>query len=130
MAGKRESNGKTAEPRDYLVGAGKGKYSVVDINGKPYALFLFLIGSPLKLPSILLSAFPWIRLASWAGVPGLERFTHIKAWLDRIEARDAVKAGLDIPVKNSFNPNATQDELDAKAKEASQWIMKGQEEKK
>jgi glutathione S-transferase len=69
-------------------------------------------------------------LASWAGVPGLERFTHIKAWLERIEARDAVKAGLDIPEKNTHNPNASEEEQDAKAKEASKWIMKGQEEKK
>jgi len=50
--------------------------------------------------------------------------------LERIEARDAVKAGLDIPVKNTFNPNATQEELDAKAKEASKWIMKGQDDEK
>jgi len=41
----------------------------------------------------------------------------------------AVKAGLDIPVKNSFNTNATQEELDAKAKEASKWIMQGQNQK-
>ncbi|KAG7553578.1 hypothetical protein FFLO_03010 [Filobasidium floriforme] len=106
LAGKRESNGSSGEPRDFVVGAGKGKYSIVDMN-----------------------AFPWVRLASWAGVPGLERFTHIKAWLERIEAREAVKAGLDIPVKNSFNPNATQEELDAKAKEASKWIMQGQNQK-
>ena len=77
-----------------------------------------------------LSVFPWVRVASWAGVPGLERFTHIKAWLERMEAREAVKAGLDVPEKNTFDPNATQEELDAKAKEASKWIMKGQEEKK
>lgn len=107
LAGKRENNGEASEPRDYIVGNGKGKYSVVDIN-----------------------IFPWVRVASWAGVPGLERFTHIKAWLERMEAREAVKAGLDVPEKNTFDPNATQEELDAKAKEASKWIMKGQEEKK
>jgi glutathione S-transferase len=39
------------------------------------------------LPHFFSVAFPWVRLASWAGVPGLERFTHIKAWLERIEAR-------------------------------------------
>jgi hypothetical protein len=47
-----------------------------------------------------------------------------------MEAREAVKAGLDVPEPNTFDPNASQEELDAKAKEASKWIMKGQEEKK
>jgi glutathione S-transferase len=85
---------------------------------------------PCPLANYLPSVFPWVRVASWAGVPGLERFTHIKAWLERMEAREAVKAGLDVPEPNTFDPNASQEELDAKAKEASKWIMKGQEEKK
>ena len=63
------------------------------MNGKP-ALFHYLgvstfdlLADTLCLPIFFSIAFPWVRLASWAGVPGLERFTHIKAWLERIEAR-------------------------------------------
>lgn len=110
LAGRRENptpkDGAEPQPRDWLVGKGKGKYSVVDIN-----------------------AFPWVRLHSWAGV-SVDKFPNLQSWLARNEARDAVKAGLDVPEPNSFDPNASQEELDAKAKEASKWIMKGQEEKK
>ncbi|KAG6326878.1 hypothetical protein ID866_12211 [Astraeus odoratus] len=62
------------EGRDYLVGPGRGKLSIADLN-----------------------VFPWVRSHAWAGIDTLDAFPNVKAWLDRIAERPAVKAGLAIP---------------------------------
>lgn len=104
LAGKRENPEKgQAQPRDYLVGAGKGKYSVADMN-----------------------CFPWVRYHFWAGVTNkdMEKFPNLKKWLQRIGERDAVKAGIAVPEKSSID-DKSEEELEQAAKEASAWIMKG-----
>jgi len=58
--------------RKYLAGPGEGTYSIADIK-----------------------AVPWIRIHALCGVESLDEWPHVKAWLERIEARPAVKAGLD-----------------------------------
>ncbi|KAF9534849.1 glutathione S-transferase [Crepidotus variabilis] len=58
--------------RDYLAGAGRGKYSLADIK-----------------------TFPWVRLASF----GLDEFPLVKAWVERSEKHSASAAGLQIPPK-------------------------------
>lgn len=60
--------------RDWLAGAGHGKYSLADIK-----------------------AFPWIRGHPGIGIETLDRWPNLKAWLTRAEIRPAVKAGLEIP---------------------------------
>jgi len=60
--------------REYLVGAGKGKYSIADIN-----------------------VFPWVRIHKHAGIETLDEFPHVKAWVERILERPAVKAGIAVP---------------------------------
>ncbi|CUA71315.1 hypothetical protein RSOLAG22IIIB_09496 [Rhizoctonia solani] len=60
--------------REYLVGSGKGKYGLADIN-----------------------AFPWVRSWRWAGVDSLEASPNVEAWLKRIAERPQVKNGLDVP---------------------------------
>ncbi|KAH7930116.1 glutathione S-transferase [Leucogyrophana mollusca] len=57
--------------RDYLVGAGKGKYSIADIN-----------------------VLPWVRIHKHAGIENLDEFPHVKVWLERALARPAVIAGV------------------------------------
>ena len=51
----------------------------------------------------------------------------MKAWWQKIKARPATQAGLDVPEKNKYKDITDPKELDRVAKEASQWIMKGQE---
>lgn len=68
----RLSGKYTGEPRDYLAGKGKGKYSIADIG-----------------------TWPWVK--GWKNVfsdEELAPFPSVKAWIDRIAARPAVAAGI------------------------------------
>ncbi|MCJ1352913.1 MAG: hypothetical protein MMC33_002897 [Icmadophila ericetorum] len=69
----RLSGKYTGEPREYLAGKGKGKYSVADIG-----------------------TWPWIKGWSFSGFSQEEmnEFPHLLKWIDRIAARDAVKRGI------------------------------------
>ncbi|KIJ69987.1 hypothetical protein HYDPIDRAFT_104656 [Hydnomerulius pinastri MD-312] len=62
------------EGRDYLAGPGKGKLSVADIN-----------------------VVPWVRIYKHAGIENLDALPNVKAWLERILDRPAVKAGIAVP---------------------------------
>lgn len=75
------------EGRDYLVGEGKGKYSLADMLTFPWAL--------------------WYR---FAGVRNEEVGPNVKAWIERIKQRPAVQRGLRVPseselLKNLDDPN-------------------------
>ncbi|KAH6678288.1 glutathione S-transferase [Halenospora varia] len=59
--------------RDYLVGPGKGKYSIADI-----------------------ASFSWVNWAYFAGV-NLDQFPNVKAWWQRIADRPAVQKAINIP---------------------------------
>ena len=68
----RLSGKYTGEPRDYLAGKGKGKYSVADIG-----------------------TWPWVKMWDFSGFTKEEmnEFPHLLKWIDRIAARPAVKIG-------------------------------------
>lgn len=63
----------TGEPRDYLAGHGKGKYSVADIG-----------------------TWPWVKGYEFSGFTkdDMEPFPHLLKWIDRIAERPAVKRGV------------------------------------
>jgi len=67
----RLSGKYSGEPREYLAGKGKGKYSLADIG-----------------------TWPWVMKweMSWTEEERAP-FTHLKAWIDRIAARPAVQTG-------------------------------------
>ncbi|KAL8824934.1 MAG: hypothetical protein Q9191_004720 [Dirinaria sp. TL-2023a] len=69
----RLSGKYTGEPRDYLAGAGKGKYSVADIG-----------------------TWPWVKGWEFSGFSkeDMEPFPHLLKWIDRIAARPAVQRGI------------------------------------
>ena len=54
----------------------------------------------------------------------------MKAWWEKIKKRDATQRGLDVPEKNKYKGITDPKELDKVAKEASAWILKGQEDDK
>ncbi|CDO68256.1 hypothetical protein BN946_scf184842.g19 [Trametes cinnabarina] len=60
--------------REWLAGPGQGKYSIADIN-----------------------AFPWVNAYSFAGIETLDEWPNVKAWIERLSERPAVKAGLQVP---------------------------------
>lgn len=63
----------TGEPRDYLAGNGKGKYSVADIK-----------------------TWPWVKNWERSGFTehDMKPFPHVKKWIDRIAERPAAQRGI------------------------------------
>ncbi|KAG8844594.1 glutathione S- transferase, nitrogen catabolite repression regulator [Serendipita sp. 411] len=60
--------------REYLAGPGKGTYSIADIN-----------------------AFPWVN-GHKTVTETLDNWPSVKAWVERIRAREQVQTGLKVPV--------------------------------
>ena len=62
----------TGQPKEYLAGKGKGKYSVADIG-----------------------TWPWVKAWNFSGFSEEEMkpFPHLLKWIDRIAERPAVKRG-------------------------------------
>jgi glutathione S-transferase len=79
-----------------------------------------------KLRIADIANFGWVNSAAWAGID-IEEFPTLKAWWQKIKGREGVQRGLDVPEKNKYKDITDPKELDRVAKEASQWIMKGQE---
>ncbi|KAI0887995.1 glutathione S-transferase [Annulohypoxylon maeteangense] len=100
---------KRLEGRDYIVGPGKGKYSIADIN-----------------------IFGWANMLILSGID-ISRFPNIQKWLDRINERPAVKKGLAIPQESSFTNAAylktlaTDPEKKAQAEESDKYLKEAQE---
>jgi glutathione S-transferase len=69
----RLSGKYTGEPREYLAGKGKGKYSVADIG-----------------------TWAWVKNYSNSGYTEeeMKAFPHMVKWVDRIAERPAVKRGI------------------------------------
>ena len=69
----RLSGKYTGEPREYLAGKGKGKYSVADIG-----------------------TWPWVKGWEMSGFTeeDMKPFPHLKEWIARIAARPAVQRGI------------------------------------
>ncbi|MCJ1447839.1 MAG: hypothetical protein MMC23_008351 [Stictis urceolatum] len=69
----RLSGKYTGEPRDYLAGKGKGKYSVADIG-----------------------TWPWVKGWESSGftTEEMDEFPHMKKWIARIAERPATKRGI------------------------------------
>ncbi|KAK1974213.1 glutathione S-transferase-like protein, partial [Colletotrichum cereale] len=69
----RLSGKYTSQPRDFLVGKGRGKYSVSDIG-----------------------AWAWVKnwLRSGYTVKEMEKFPHVLEWIDGIAKRPAVQRGI------------------------------------
>ncbi|KAI1759232.1 glutathione S-transferase [Hypoxylon sp. FL1150] len=70
----RLSGKYTGEPREYLAGKGKGKYSIADIK-----------------------TWPWVNAWEKTGFKReeVEQFPHLLKWIDRIAQRPAVQKGID-----------------------------------
>ena len=69
----RLSGKYTGEPRDYLAGFGKGKYSIADMK-----------------------TWPWVKGWERSGFTKqeMEQFPHLLKWIDRIAQRPAVQRGI------------------------------------
>ncbi|WP_430459657.1 glutathione S-transferase family protein [Thalassolituus sp. LLYu03] len=63
--------------RDFLVGQGRGEYSIADIAN-----------------------WCWVHTHEWSGI-NTEGLDNLKAWIERIRARPAVQKGITIPPRAS-----------------------------
>ena len=83
--------------RDYIVGPGKGKYSIADIAN-----------------------FTWVNVAYFAGVD-LSKFPNLEKWWERIAAREPVKKGTSVPnesrISNGQYKQRLESEPEFRAKE-------------
>lgn len=68
--------------RDYLVGPGKGRYSIADI-----------------------ASFSWVNVSYFAGID-LAQFPNVERWWKSIVARPAVKKGLAVPGESPITNEA------------------------
>ena len=68
----RLSGKYSGEPREYLAGKGKGKYSVADIG-----------------------TWPWVKGYEFSGFTeeDMKAFPHLQKWIARIAERPAVERG-------------------------------------
>ncbi|KAF7332181.1 Glutathione S-transferase C-terminal-like protein [Mycena kentingensis (nom. inval.)] len=60
--------------RDWLAGTGRGKLTIADFN-----------------------VAPWIRIHKYSGVESLDEWPNLKAWLERLSAREGFQAGIAVP---------------------------------
>ncbi|PWN99102.1 putative theta class glutathione s-transferase [Tilletiopsis washingtonensis] len=112
---------KHLEGRDWLVGEGKGKYSIADCN-----------------------AYPWLHLHAWAGVPHSDVGPNVRNYILRNWERPAVRKG---SLTAASPPSSTDcvlstgrfltkllesdfeakyaDEINKKAEDAKKWVQKG-----
>ncbi|KAK4050890.1 Glutathione S-transferase 2 [Microbotryomycetes sp. JL201] len=93
--------------REFLVGAEKGKFSYADI-----ASFTWIRAAPLVLGETL----------SEAGFP------RVDAWVQRINARPAVKRA--IPVDNSIDTIMSAPDAAQKLKDRVKWVHEADQQKK
>ncbi|CZS89901.1 related to URE2-nitrogen catabolite repression regulator [Rhynchosporium graminicola] len=95
--------------RDYLVGPGRGKYSIADI-----------------------ASFSWVNVSYFAGVD-LSNFPNVERWWKSINDRPAVKKGLAVPSESKIVNEAYVERLKSEEgfKEAEDKLKKlGDEAKK
>ncbi|CAE7231970.1 unnamed protein product [Rhizoctonia solani] len=84
--------------RDYLVGSGKGRYGLADMN-----------------------AFPWVRAHRWAGIENMDDYPHVQTWLNRISERPQVKTGLDVP--DPTRATMTKEQEEELVASVRQWMF-------
>ncbi|KAK4048971.1 Glutathione S-transferase 2 [Microbotryomycetes sp. JL221] len=70
---------------------------------------------------------PWVRMHAWCGVDSIEEFPRLKAWMEKIEARPAFQAGLQVPEPDVLRTlrTATKEEMDKMAQGSMKWIQEG-----
>lgn len=99
--------------RDWLVGEGKGKYSIADIK-----------------------CVSWSFWAAFAGIYHEDLPESVKNWRDRVYKREAAFKGLNVPKQNEnlekmMDPEYKEKygkQAEEEAKKNSAWIMKGMQD--
>lgn len=83
---------RTADPHTKASHA--GTEGLVNKNEEPGSQGPWLVGDKFTIAD--LACFSWVNWAEWAGVD-VKEFKEVSRWVDRINSREAVKRGLDVP---------------------------------
>lgn len=65
-----------------------------------------------------------LTTVDWAGV-SIDEFPKLKEWLFRMLARPGVEKGRHVPSHHAAFDKMTDEEKERQAKEASKWVMAG-----
>ncbi|KAF2210925.1 hypothetical protein CERZMDRAFT_85840 [Cercospora zeae-maydis SCOH1-5] len=86
----------------------------------------YLVGEKCTIADI--AHWGWISAAGWAGID-IDAFPTLKAWEERMWARDAVKKGANIPDPYRMKELLADKELmEKKAAESQAWVQQGMKE--
>jgi glutathione S-transferase len=81
----------------------------------------YLVGDHVSIADI--SHWGWVVAAGWAGVD-IDEFPHLKAWEERMAAREGVEKGRHVPEKHTIKELLkNKEEMEKKAGEARAWIQ-------
>ncbi|KID85698.1 glutathione S-transferase II [Metarhizium guizhouense ARSEF 977] len=84
----------------------------------------FLVGDRVTVADI--SCWGWVASHTWAGV-SLDEFPHLEKWLKTLLRRPGFERGRHVPNPHTAfdNDGLTEEELDAKAEGARNWVQGG-----
>ncbi|KAG8408154.1 hypothetical protein J3459_018116 [Metarhizium acridum] len=84
----------------------------------------FLVGDRVTIADI--SCWGWVASHTWAGV-SLDEFPHLDKWLKTLLQRPGFERGRHVPSPHTAfdNDGLTEEELDAKAEGARNWVQSG-----
>jgi glutathione S-transferase len=86
----------------------------------------YLVGDHISIADI--TTYGWVRIAAWSGVD-IEPFPKLKEWEERLEQREAVRKGGDVPTKSRIKELAANaKEAEREAEKARKWIMQEKKE--
>ncbi|KAL9626109.1 MAG: hypothetical protein Q9204_007573 [Flavoplaca sp. TL-2023a] len=86
----------------------------------------YLVGNKCTIADI--AHWGWIAAAGWAGVD-IDEFPVLKAWDERMLGRPGVEKGRHVPTPHKMKAMLQDKEaMDRAAKQASDWIVRGQKE--
>lgn len=86
---------------------------------------LWLVGNKFTIADI--ASFSWVNWGAWAGIE-TKPFPAIEKWMEVINARPTVQKAVNIPDEFKLKGiMASKEKSEQYAKEASAWVMKGQE---
>jgi glutathione S-transferase len=83
----------------------------------------YLVGDHISIADI--SHWGWIASAGWAGID-IEEFPHLKAWEEKLAAREGVEKGRHVPDRHTIKDVLKDKDLIAKHSASTlQWVQKG-----
>lgn len=87
----------------------------------------YIVGDHVSIAD--LTTIGWVIWASWAGID-VEEFPNVKKWQEKMEQREGVKRGCDVPkpMQSIRERLLNKDKAEEYAKHHNKWIMQGMEE--